>query len=135
MYNAVWNLSINGNAHTWTTVAHGLAFTESNPVLSIPGKFTSPVVKYTINGVVCDLYIVEIDPALAYYKVVFTCADGNADIREYITCAPVSSNPNVTNSDLPGETGEATQGTEVPEATGSNETATVPPAAEDGNNN
>ena len=40
-----------------------------------------------------------------------------------------------TSTDLPGETGEATQGTEVPETTGSNETATVPPAAEDGNNN
>ena len=38
-------------------------------------------------------------------------------------------------SDLPADSGEATQGTEVPEATGSNETATVPPTAEDGNNN
>lgn len=38
-------------------------------------------------------------------------------------------------SDLPADSGEATQGVEVPEATGSNETATVPPAAEDGKNN
>ena len=38
-------------------------------------------------------------------------------------------------SDLPADSGEATQATEVPEATGSNETATVPPAAEDGKNN
>ena len=116
MYNAIWTLSTNGNAHTWTTVAHGLVFNEPNPGLSIPGKFTSPVVKYTINGAVCDLYIVEIDPALAYEKVVFTYAPATLDIREYIICKPVTAAANVTESDLPGESGEA-------------------PAAEDGKNN
>lgn len=116
MYNAIWTLSTNGNAHTWTTVAHGLVFNEPNPGLSIPGKFTSPVVKYTINGAVCDLYIVEIDPALAYEKVVFTYAPATLDIREYIICKPVTAAANVTESDLPGESGEA-------------------PTAQEGNNN
>jgi hypothetical protein len=43
------------------------------------------VVKYTINQAVCDLYIVEVDPSGAYYKVLFTYQPGGADIREYIT--------------------------------------------------
>ena len=59
------------------------------------------------------------------------------------TCVAMDSNGNVVQltatasaeSDLPADSGEATQATEVPEATGSNETATVPPAAEDGKNN
>lgn len=85
LYNSIWTLGISGSKHTWTTVAHGYVFEEPNPVLAIPGKFTSPVVKYTINQAVCDLYIVEVDPSGAYYKVLFTYQPGGADIREYIT--------------------------------------------------
>jgi hypothetical protein len=85
LYNSIWTLGISGSKHTWTTVAHGYVFEEPNPVLTIPGKFTSPVVKYTINQAVCDLYIVEVDPSGAYYKVLFTYQPGGADIREYIT--------------------------------------------------
>ena len=74
----------------------------------------------------------------AYFELNFTLVNKPEYQRQCVTSVTVGdyqAPTSTTESDLPGETGEATQGVEVPEATGSNETATVPPAAEDGNNN
>lgn len=117
-YQTIWNWRNDNGRHVWTTLAHGMEYVETSPNLRILNTVnsTSPAVKYTIGGAVCDLYVVEVDPAGAYNKVVFTYLADAAGIREYITCTPTGVTAS-TESNLPGQSGEAPVVTESVEST------------------
>lgn len=128
-------------ACVWTVSGNTITNVKDGTVYQVTATFNKSgtlIMTYAVGDVMFHMYPVTVTSNASTYDVLTFTYQNNVDYqRQYVKAVPFEGNgiTSITESDLPGETGEATQGVEVPEATGSTETATVPPTVEDGDNN
>ena len=128
-------------ACVWTVSGNTITNVKDGTVYQVTATFNKSgtlIMTYAVGDVMFHMYPVTVTSNASTYDVLTFTYQNNVDYqRQYVKAVPFEGNgiTSITESDLPADGGEATQGTEVPEATGTNETATVPPAAEDGKNN